>query len=745
MNSTLYNGRSGILTHQVGLDSTSNNIANVNTIGYRANMARFETIFARSMNHINTSSPINNDFGYGVTVSSNAISTKSGSYKNSEGDFDIAYSGKGWFVTGTHKDGKYDLANPPLGIPQKNYFTRDGGFNRDAEGYLVNSDGFYLYGIDLGKISEKGVFTGIRNEKEDNIALSKSTLSPLRIPEDIYYQPTLTTKVGTTINLNKTNLGKGVDEVFKKPDGSFDLEAFLAQDVNALMDGEFALLEANNYKNLTLTTTVGGKSQTHTFVYGEEGENGFKSVGDLQKLIKEKTGLTLDIARNAKGEPDGCSLVLHNDGFSDMEITMGGKLAKRLGLSDAPAEFRSGASSRYNPNATSYDLGAYVNANGIVYQRIGAAGNSDPHTDATNWKRVDSSSVPAYSDKAPYEVGDIVEVEGNLYRRIGAAGNSDPAATPAEWENLGESLKGAPAAYAEGTSYPTNEVVSLNGNLYKRIGTEGASDPRADKLNWVKLANDSLITTKLAVPSYKGGVEIFSKDGTKYLLQSTYHLLDSGKQGEGERWEVRSAIFDHTGKTMISDSVLVHEMVFNGGVVSAPEVQIPFDGGTIAYNPAQSQEGKPSTNLTYVESQVKESQQDGAQAGRLQDVRVDSHGRIFLAFSNGRAEVMGRVGLAAFVNDQGLQKVGGNAFQMTSMSINGADPVAPSGHPILAWDEEGQLKFGQIMHKMLETSNVDIGSALTELIVMQRGYSFNAKAFTTGDELIKEAIGLKRS
>jgi flagellar hook protein FlgE len=105
---------------------------------------------------------------------------------------------------------------------------------------------------------------------------------------------------------------------------------------------------------------------------------------------------------------------------------------------------------------------------------------------------------------------------------------------------------------------------------------------------------------------------------------------------------------------------------------------------------------------------------------------------------------MGRVGLAAFVNDQGVQKVGGNMFQMTSISVNGGQPVYSSGAPILAWDETGQLKFGKVLDSMLETSNVDIGAALTELIVLQRGYSFNAKAFTTGDELIKEAIGLKK-
>ena len=49
MNSTLINSYSGIKTHQFGLDSISNNIANVNTIGYRENIPQFESLFSTNM------------------------------------------------------------------------------------------------------------------------------------------------------------------------------------------------------------------------------------------------------------------------------------------------------------------------------------------------------------------------------------------------------------------------------------------------------------------------------------------------------------------------------------------------------------------------------------------------------------------------------------------------------------------------------------------------------------------------
>ncbi len=745
MNMTLYNGLSGILTHQAGIDSTSNNIANVNTTGYRANIPEFETLFNKSRGYTNPRSPVTNDFGHGVTMSSNAISTKNGSYKQTESEFDMAYSGKGWFVVGTQKNGEFDLKNPKFGQVQKNYFTRDGGFTRNAEGYLVDANGNYLYGIDLGKVSPNNVFNATQNPEADKAALAGTKLTPLKIPQDLYYQPTATTRAGVAVNLNKTSKGTGVDTVFRKTDGTFDMDAFLSQDVNALMNADQKLLEANIHKDITITRKLAsGKVISDTFTYGGTGENGFKTLGELKKLIEKKTGLTLDVQRDHLGNPTGCVMDLRNTTLHDMEFSATGKLAQKLGIGGSTSDYKSGVTNPYDKNAANYPIGSYVLADNIIYRRKATVGNSDPHTDSANWERVDTSALEEYNTASVYETDSFVQSNGKVYKRIAAAGNSDPALSPADWQEIGESKKGAISTYENGKNYAINDVVNLNGTLYRRKGSEGSSNPASDPANWSKIDNGLVSTTGLYVPSYKSSVNVYSKDGTKYLLQSTYYLRDAGVNGVGERWEVRSAIYDHQGKTMVSAAPTVHEVTFNNGVATANNVNLAFDGRTINYDPIRSLNGKTSTNFTYAESSIKEGSQDGNAAGRLKGMRIDAHGRIMLSFTNGRHEVMGRVGLASFINDQGLQKVGGNLFQMTSTSYNGGQPTSPSGNPIVPWDEAGELKFGKVLHKMIETSNVDIGATLTQLIVLQRGYSFNAKAFTTGDELIKEAIGLKR-
>ena len=129
---SLYSGISGIKTHHVGIDVTSNNIANINTTGFRANTPEFKSLFSTNLNYVNSNSPVANDYNYGVTLGSNAINTNDGTYVSADGDFNVAYSGKGWFVVGLNKNGEFNINNPNYNVKQ-NYFTRDGSFSLDGE------------------------------------------------------------------------------------------------------------------------------------------------------------------------------------------------------------------------------------------------------------------------------------------------------------------------------------------------------------------------------------------------------------------------------------------------------------------------------------------------------------------------------------------------------------------------------------------------------------------------------------
>lgn len=602
MNDTILNSYSGIKTHQFGLDSISNNIANVNTTGYKENIPEFKSLFSTHLDSLGASSAISNDRNFGASGASNAISTKSGNYHQSDGEFDMAYQGKGWFVVGPNKNGEFKIDKDGYEQKQANYFTRNGAFSRDADGYLVNSQGYYVYGINLDKI-KNGVFVSSNDNEKDLKELSENTLKPLNIPQELKFQPVLTSKVDISVNLNPASNFKNAQDVFLDKNGKLIEDKFENQDINALATNDNKLLDTSIYNDITFKISKNGKEEEFEFKYGEGGKdkNEFRTIGDLQKLIQEKTGLTLDVSKDKNGNPKTpLSLSIINN-TEDMNLSIGGKIAQRLGLNAAEIPLKKGSSQ-----------------------------------------------------------------------------DSDP----------------------------------------------------------------------FKIPFYSTSTEIYDKDGKKFLLKSDYVMLDSGDNKNNppinQKWEVTSAVYDLKGDIMVSKKPVVQTVEFDAnGDIIAKAVEVDFKDHKIEYSIAGSKDYK-STNLPYQESKLTQVSQDGKSEGSLREVRVDSSGVIYLAFSNGVTEAMGRVGIAAFVNDQGLKKVGGNLLEMASNTVNGENKLL-SGNPILGWnDEDGSLKFGKVLYKNLETSNVDVGNALTNLILMQRGYSMNAKAFTTGDDLIKEAINLKK-
>ena len=761
---SLYSGISGIKTHQVGIDVTSNNIANINTTGFRANTPEFKSLFSTNLNYVNSNSPVANDYNYGVTLGSNAINTNDGTYVSADGDFNVAYSGKGWFVVGLNKNGEFDINNPNYNVKQ-NYFTRDGSFSLDGEGYLVNSSGYYMYGINLGKIAADGTLRGTNNLQQDYANLGGSVLEPIQIPKELHYQPTLTTEVNLAVNLNRTQNAKGITAL-QDINGNFSMEKFLAQDINSLMDSSGKLLDAKNYKDITFSIEQNGVTTNHTFTYGDTGANGFKSVGELIDLIKEQTGLDLALKLDENGNPSDCSLYLSNNSMQNVNVSISGRLAEKLGLSTNNEILDSAFTSQiktFEENAV-YQNGDYVNYQGMIFQKNGegeALGN--PIDNPESWNLVDSTKVPTYQENQEYLEGDFIVYEGRVYQRsaeeitmvedpeTGELVPQNPAEDTQAWIEVGENTKGMIAEYQAGNNYQENAMVTLNGILYQKVNGAGNTNPSEDSSGWRILMSDSLDSTQLNVPTYETNTEVYSDTGEKFILKNQYILIEQGDQTAtppiNERWEVRSAIYDSTGKTMISQNPVLSEISFNAdGSANATPFAVEFQGGSIQVNLAQSDDGKSSSNFAYTDSALKSATQDGTESGIMDDIVINEDGIILVNFTNGKVEPIGRIGIAAFVNDQGLSKVGGNLFEMNAMTINGETSVV-SGPPLLAWEETGtaSLKYGQVLDHMLETSNVDTGTALTDLIVYQRGYQMSAKSITTADQLMQEAIQLKRS
>ena len=107
-------------------------------------------------------------------------------------------------------------------------------------------------------------------------------------------------------------------------------------------------------------------------------------------------------------------------------------------------------------------------------------------------------------------------------------------------------------------------------------------------------------------------------------------------------------------------------------------------------------------------------------------------GMIYASSGGATPVAIGRVGIATFANNNGLEAIGGNIFRATD-AAGLRDYVNPGGDGV-----------GQTVQGYLENSNVDLAKEFTEMIITQRGFQANSRSITTSDEMLMELLSLKR-
>lgn len=124
--------------------------------------------------------------------------------------------------------------------------------------------------------------------------------------------------------------------------------------------------------------------------------------------------------------------------------------------------------------------------------------------------------------------------------------------------------------------------------------------------------------------------------------------------------------------------------------------------------------------------------QNGYEAGQLQNFSIDRTGLITGSFTNGTNVVLAQIVLADFNNPGGLLRVGDNMY-----SVSGN-----SGGAVLGYALEGVQST--LTSGALEMSNVDLAQEFTSMIVTQRGFQANSRVITSSDEMLQELVNLKR-
>ncbi|HEX7009161.1 MAG TPA: flagellar hook-basal body complex protein, partial [Phycisphaeraceae bacterium] len=138
------------------------------------------------------------------------------------------------------------------------------------------------------------------------------------------------------------------------------------------------------------------------------------------------------------------------------------------------------------------------------------------------------------------------------------------------------------------------------------------------------------------------------------------------------------------------------------------------------------------TALADQQSQIAAISQDGSPLGTLQDFNITEDGTIQGIFSNGLLRDLGRIPVAVFVNNEGLEEVGGSLFR----------PSANSGEATVVTATTGGS--GRLIGRALELSNVDLADEFINLINASTGFSASSRVLTSSDRLLQELIATIR-
>jgi flagellar hook protein FlgE len=185
-----------------------------------------------------------------------------------------------------------------------------------------------------------------------------------------------------------------------------------------------------------------------------------------------------------------------------------------------------------------------------------------------------------------------------------------------------------------------------------------------------------------------------------------------------------SSVTDNNGGTTTNTSGATADLTLNTSYSGTSGNQtIALDLGTIGASTGMTQFSASSYTLNSFT-------QNGVASGTYTGTAFDNNGNVIVSYSNGASTTVGRVPVVTFPSPDSLQRQDGQSFTETLAS------GAPNPH------DAGVDGSGGLAANSLESSNVDIGSEFTNLIVAQNAYSANAKVVTADNTLLQTTINM---
>jgi flagellar hook protein FlgE len=705
MGSSLFAGISGLASSGKQLDVIANNIANVNTVGFRSGKIHFGDILSQS---VTGGSAAGMQVGRGVEVVGITTQFSPGSFETTANATDLAIDGDGFFIVQDADGGEY--------------YTRAGAFSLDNEGYLVDVNSF--------KVQGKNIVSGVVSSSISDISLSGVQSNPaastyVRIGANL----DSTTTTGDTFNASQTaydSLGDihSLKTTFQKTEGNgvWGVEAYL-DDVAATAQSKYGVkFDTDGVLEKIYTGTVGTVTTPNNL------SNGAVTTATIVDACPETVNgdFTLTRAAGVWGITEQADYLLAVIvAKSDTQITL---------------DLGGGAA-----NDVTLDLsGTWYDADTIVITTVDGAPDSATTVVTHTTMDGDATAVVDRPGQVPH-TGTLLLTRGadaTTWTITDPGGYAQPAVISADASTVEISLSGTSSTKADvtltlsGTWAEGNTLtVPLDGcEAGTGLVTDANGITTADLNNPEKFVsgngNDLILTRTAGVwgvtddGDYTGAAVLSSSD-TEITLS-----LDGGTDTD---------VTLTLSGTYIDTNTLAFDLEAGIGTTSLADIDLtmpPVAGATIGTSGVVSWDmyGTTSEAITGYASTsvVKTLVHDGYSSGSLKSISVTQDGTISGFFTNGQTSDIARIMLAGFPNTGGLKRMGKNLFATT---VESGDAVR---------NDPGAAGMGDISPNSLEMSNTDIATEFINMITAQRAYQASAKIVTVTDQMMAELMNIKR-
>ena len=634
MTTSFYNSLSGLKSFQSGIDIWGDNIANVNTPGFKENIPEFETIFSNTLNN----SPITSDISQGSTLHSSAINLETGSLKHTDNPFDLAIGGKGWFKV---KNGENE------------FYTKNGSFNLDANGYLTDENGNYLLVANANNIKkDENSYYIDTNINTDNL-VDKAKFSPISFPNNIIFPPTPTDKIQINGNLNNSK--------------------YILNPANAKKTLYFSALYDQSGKDLNMF-------DNQSIVY---------KLGDIQY----NKGIFSDEICINDDKADGKNITYDfNINNTPIKLTLPDGSSKK--------DIINALANKLKENNINYE----TTPNSIIIKSSNALIIKSNNNLVNN--AAGATLIYKNEAKNPYEFNSMDSFKNILQNMLNSV-----------YPNT------AYVTIQEGKIVVTNNDTknSINSSFSKTDNTNDLFFNNISSVGNIILPQTTAKSSAFKANIKNFGGDLYDKNGNKDQLYIQFVKKET--LNENSIWEATIQIKNEDN--ILNEQTQDFTFDSKGNLISPKSIQLlsPQNINLITDITAYS---KVDDSFSYT--------QNGSSKGELTNYNIDNSGNIYADFSNGKSSKLATIPLFHFKNSQGLESIGGSLFKETSNS-----------NKAFLYKNNGEYIPGsQILSNTIETSNVNLSQAMTELIINQKAFSAAAKTITTSDQMIQKAINMKR-